>query len=168
MDSATFDVVVVDETAPALEDIVCAELGTMIPPDVPLTFQVDGEGGIVSSAADSCSEVTVTVSNFDCWMFNGAGKRVDKTQSCVVSFDSTSLTIEDSGGVGDNIGIEITVTDTSGNATVVNCGPITVLNPSGNTNGGEDKGGGNDEGNEGNGKGNGGGDGNKPGKGGKG
>ena len=63
-----------------------------------------------------------------CHKVNGAGKIVDKSDSCVITIDGNEVTIVESGGVGTVITINVTATDTLGNvseaAFVVN-----VLNP---------------------------------------
>ena len=48
--------------------------------------------------------------------------RIDKEESCDVSFSGDTLTIHDSGGIGDRIVWLATVTDGSGNTTQQRCG----------------------------------------------
>jgi len=65
---------------------------------------------------------------YDCWMINGAGKRIDKKASCVVSFSGDTLIVEDSGGVGDHITWTIAASDASGNQAIRSC-EVRVVNP---------------------------------------
>ncbi|MCI5124915.1 MAG: hypothetical protein D3925_10665, partial [Candidatus Electrothrix sp. AR5] len=58
----------------------------------------------------------------------GNGKEHSKMQSCVVSASGDTLSITDSGGVGDNIDWTIIATDQSGNTTTTE-GHILVVNP---------------------------------------
>lgn len=65
-------------------------------------------------------------------MMNGAGKKVDKKESCVVTLNSDKITIVDSGGVDDHVDdyIEWTVgaTDVGDNTTEATC-KVVVVNP---------------------------------------
>jgi uncharacterized repeat protein (TIGR01451 family) len=97
--------------------------GTIIPPDAPISF--------TASATDNCSVASVVVSDLECAFVNGAGKVVNKAESCVVSASGDTVTIDDSGGVGDVITWTATAIDGSGNESSESC-QITVLNP--NTN----------------------------------
>lgn len=99
--------------------INCNAQATIIPPDAPISF--------TATTADNCG-ATAQVTAFDCWKINGSGKRVDKTGSCVVSMSGDTVTITDSGGVGDNIDWWVTSTDVNGNVTTAKCS-LTVLNP---------------------------------------
>lgn len=97
--------------------------GTIVPPDAPISF--------MASATDNClaeTGVTTEITGFDCFMFTKKGKRIDKTGSCEVTFTGDTVTILDSGGVGDNITWDVTATDGSGNATDQLC-EIEVVNP---------------------------------------
>jgi len=55
--------------------------------------------------------VPAVITGVDCFKFTKKGKRIDKTESCVVSVNNDTVTISDSGGVGDHI----TWTVTAGN-----------------------------------------------------
>jgi ribosomal protein S17 len=68
------------------------------------------------------------ITEFDCFKFTKKGKRIDKTESCMVAIDGDVVTIEDSGGVGDNITWTVVVSDGSGNTTAQTC-VVTVENP---------------------------------------
>ena len=142
--SVTFDVE--DTTPPVIDESTVCNALTMTPPDAPKTFT--GADFInPAGVSDACSpDLTFTVTGFDCWMTNGAGKRVDKTESCVVDVSNGVLTVLDSGGVGDHIDGIVTITDPSGNSSETTCS-IFVENPSGNTDGGEVKGNGKGKGN---------------------
>ena len=108
-DTCAATVNVVDTTAPT---VACNAQATITPPDAPITF--------TATSADVCGS-TAQVVSYDCWAINGAGKRIDKKQSCVVSFSGDQLTIADSGGIGDNIEWVVEGTDGSGNTTSVTC-----------------------------------------------
>ena len=93
--------------------------GTIYPNSVNVTFTVTGD--------DACA-YTPLVAGFDCWTYNGAGKLIDKKESCVVTIDGNVLTIVDSGGVNDNITFTALVEDASGNQTIETV-HILVINP---------------------------------------
>ena len=116
-DSATTLITVVDTTPPVIQSNAPA---TIIPPDAPISF--------TASASDTCSPTRVNVVSFDCFMISGAGKRVDKTESCVVELSGDTITISDSGGVGDNILWTVSATDDDGNTTTETF-TVTVENP---------------------------------------
>jgi hypothetical protein len=116
-DSCDATVTVVDATAP---EILCNSPSTIIPPDAPISF--------TATSSDSCGPTTTEITEYDCFWINPAGRRVDKTNSCVVSFAGDTLTIHDSGGVDDTITWVVVATDPSGNATTSECSLI-VVNP---------------------------------------
>ena len=118
-DTCSATVTVVDVTAPTID---CGSPATITPPDAPISF--------TATSDDNCGVDLVEVTAYDCWTLNGAGKRIDKKASCIVSFEDDVLTIDDSGGVGDIIEWEVTATDESGNTTTETCS-IEVLRPSG-------------------------------------
>lgn len=75
--------------------ICCNSPETITPPDAPVSFTAtDSDNG-------SVSEVAVT--SHDCYWYNPAEKRGDKTNSCVAGFAGEAITIYDTGGVNDNI-----------------------------------------------------------------
>jgi len=115
--SAVQRVVVQDTTAPQL---FCNAPATITPPQAPISF--------TATASDTCGSVDVAVSSYDCYVYNKAGKRVDKTGSCQVAFSGDTITVFDSGGVGDNITWTVVGTDASGNTTTTSCA-LTVVNP---------------------------------------
>ena len=88
-DSCVGTVTVIDTTAPTIE---CNAPATIVPPDAPISF--------TATATDICDgDVEAVITAFDCFAFTKKGKRIDKTESCVVGFDEDSVTILDSGGV---------------------------------------------------------------------
>jgi len=115
--SATQLITVVDDEAPVVAD---NSAGTMIPPDAPISF--------TATVTDNCPAPEVVITGHSCWMINGSGRVVDKGESCVVEITGDTITIVDSGGVGDNIVWDIAGTDGSGNTTD-GTGTIVVLNP---------------------------------------
>jgi hypothetical protein len=110
-------VTVVDDSPP---QIACNAPPTITPPDAPIAF--------TATAVDNCSDASVTVIAFDCFKFTKKGKRIDKTGSCVVQIDGATVTIVDSGGVGDTITWEVEATDGAGNADSATC-EVEVVNP---------------------------------------
>lgn len=106
-----------DRAAPIVE---CNVPASITPPDAPISF--------TATATDNCGVVSVEVVEPDCHTFNGAGKRVDKTGSCVVEIEGDTLTVLDSGGVGDILTWRAVATDIAGNVLVRNC-RTEVVNP---------------------------------------
>ncbi len=107
-----------DTTAPTLS--ISSNFGNIIPPDAPITFVV---------TATDCSEIDTLELWYDCYKINPSGKRVDKTESCVVEIVGNQVTILDSGGVGDNIQIFARSTDVCGNVSDVSMWELLVENP---------------------------------------
>lgn len=111
--------VTVQDTLPSV--ISCNSPPTIVPPDAPISF--------TAGAVDVCSgDLAATIVDFDCFAFTQTGKRIDKTGSCVVLFNGGTVTIVDSGGVGDHITWTVTATDGSGNTTEQTC-EVLVVNP---------------------------------------
>ena len=111
-------VTIVDTTPP---EIFCNSSTTIIPPDAPISF--------TATAEDICSaSVAPVVLSYDCFKFTKKGKRIDKTNSCIVSFEGDTVTIEDSGGVGTTIEWVVEATDGSGNSASKTCS-VDVINP---------------------------------------
>jgi hypothetical protein len=110
---------IADTTAP---EISCNNPDTIVPPDAPITF--------CASATDSCSGDNVDVSIIDakCFAINGAGKRIDKSESCEIAFDGNCITILDSGGVGTTIEWTVQAVDECGNVGLETCS-VLVVNP---------------------------------------
>ncbi|NIS75953.1 MAG: hypothetical protein GTO08_11925 [Deltaproteobacteria bacterium] len=116
-DTCTATVTVIDNTLPEIE---CNSPDTIVPPDVPISF--------TASASDNCLDPSVEIMEYDCFMFTMKGKRIDKTEGCVVQIPDDTITISDSGGVGDHITWTVTATDSSGNTTTTSC-EVEVVNP---------------------------------------
>jgi hypothetical protein len=111
-------VVVVDTTPPA---VFCNAVSTITPPDAPISF--------TATAVDNCDDETVVeITDYDCFSFTKKGKRVDKRRSCEVVISGATLTILDSGGVGDHITWTAQATDCSGNTATTVC-EVEVVNP---------------------------------------
>jgi hypothetical protein len=117
-----FDSCMATVTVEDLEDPgpTCNAPASIIPPDAPISF--------TATANDNCGVDSVVITGYDCFMFTKEGKRIDKTGSCVVSINGDTITIEDSGGVGDNIEWTVVATDDSGNTTEATCS-VAVVNP---------------------------------------
>ena len=115
--SCQFNVTVTDTTPPV---IACNAPATIGPPDAPIAF--------AATATDSCGPASVSVQGYDCWAINGAGRRIDKKGACVVRFADNTLTVEDSGGVGDHITWTLSATDGNGNVASTSC-EVLVVNP---------------------------------------
>jgi len=115
--SCNATVTVVDETAPV---IACNAPATITPPDAPVSF--------TATASDSCGSATVEVTSYDCYTYTKKGKRIDKRGSCGVSILGDTVTITDSGGVGDIIEWTVSATDANGNTSQTTC-QVTVEKP---------------------------------------
>lgn len=108
----------VDTTAP---EAFCNAPATIVPPDAPI--------GFTATATDGCDPgVSVEITDFDCFQFTKKGKRIDKTQSCVVQVNGDTITILDSGGVNDRIRWTARATDDCGNFADTLC-ELVVVNP---------------------------------------
>ena len=110
---------VVDTTAP----VISCNVGdaTITPPDAPISF--------MATATDNCDgDPSIEITEFDCFKFTKKGKRIDKTESCVVDVSGDTITILDSGGVADNIKWTVNATDGCGNVAVSECA-VVVVNP---------------------------------------
>jgi hypothetical protein len=116
-DSCTATVTVVDTILP---QAMCNAPETIVPSDAPISF--------TATASDNCSAASVGITAYDCSFVNGSGKIVDKKESCVVEFSGDTITILDSGGVGDHITWSISATDNSGNTTQTECA-VDVVKP---------------------------------------
>jgi hypothetical protein len=111
-------ITVVDTTPPV---ITCNAPDTIIPPDAPISF--------TATAIDNCDpNPTVVIVDPDCFKFTKKGKQIDKTESCEVQVDGDTITILNSGGVGDRIEWTVRATDACGNPATLTCG-VDVVNP---------------------------------------
>jgi hypothetical protein len=99
---------------------LCNSPATISPPDAPISFS--------ATAKDNCAVSAVKITGFHCSKLTRKGKRVDKTSSCVVAVADNTITILDSGGVGDRISWTVVATDENGNVAGTECG-LTVANP---------------------------------------
>ena len=104
---------IVDTTPPAIQ---CNAPSTIIPPDAPISF--------TATATDNCSAPSVEIRSFNCTSKKGRSK----LESCVVNIAGDTISILDSGGVGDNISWEVHADDGCGNSSVESCS-VLVVNP---------------------------------------
>jgi hypothetical protein len=99
----------------------CNAPPSIIPPDAPISF--------IATATDNCdSDPFVEITGYDCFFFTKKGKRIDKTESCIVEITDSQINILDSGGVGDQITWTVETTDNCGNLSTSEC-KVEVLNP---------------------------------------
>lgn len=111
---------VVDTTPPLID---CKAPATITPPDAPISF--------TATATDNCDAApSVEITGYDCFNYTQKGKRIDKTESCVVNVSGDTITILDSGGVGDSITWIVRSSDSCGNVEEKEC-KLEVINPSG-------------------------------------
>jgi hypothetical protein len=111
--------VTVQDTTPP--EVFCNSPSTIVPPDTAISF--------TATATDQCEGTLIAeITGFDCFTFTKRGKRIDKTESCVVSIDGDRITIDDSGGVANNITWTVVATDASSNASAALC-EVVVANP---------------------------------------
>ncbi len=78
-----------------------------------------------------CATPTVQIINYECFAFNDAGKRIDKSESCDVYIGGaspTTINIIDTGGVGTHIKWTVLAQDACGNETLADC-EVLVVNP---------------------------------------
>jgi hypothetical protein len=109
---------VVDTTPPVINPNAPA---TITPPDAPISF--------TATATDNCDGAPpVEITGYDCYFLTKKGKRIDKTESCVVAISGDTITILDSGGVDDQIVWTIGAEDSCGNADEVTH-TVSVVNP---------------------------------------
>jgi hypothetical protein len=106
-DSDDVTITVEDTTPPVISSNAPA---TITPRDAPISF--------TATATDNCPVPIVEITECDCYFLTKKGKRMDKTESCVVEVEGATITILDSGGVDDHITWTTQATDSSGNVTV--------------------------------------------------
>jgi len=117
--SSSAQLVTVEDTLKPV--IACNSPTTIVPPDAPVSF--------TASAVDQCEgPITPQILAYDCFVYTKKGKRIDKTESCVVVLDGDSVSILDSGGVGNTIAWTVSATDGSGNTATTECS-VTVIKP---------------------------------------
>jgi hypothetical protein len=118
MDEDGATAAVVDTTPP---EVFCNAPATIVPSRKPVEFS--------ATATDVCTaSVVPTLVDYQCFKINGAGRVVDKTKSCKVSIAGSTITIDNTGGVGQHIAWTASGVDGSGNETVVDC-DVVVANP---------------------------------------
>jgi hypothetical protein len=111
--------VTIEDTLPPI--ISCNSAATIIPPDAPISF--------TASAVDQCAgPLTPVITAYDCYTFTKKGRRIDKTSSCQVALSGDTVTILDSGGVGDRIEWTVEADDGNGNIQTETC-TLEVINP---------------------------------------
>lgn len=115
--SATATVTVVDTLAPT--NVQANAPATIAPPDAPISFK--------ATATDNCS-TAVKITDYFCYKVKKDGSQQSKMKSCVVNVSGDTLTVTNSGGVGDNIVWTVLATDQSGNTATAK-GGVLVVNP---------------------------------------
>ena len=111
--SAAQTITVQDTVGPVIS---CNTPATMTPPDAPTMF--------TATAVDNCSSATTQITGYNCVGKNGNSK----LNSCVVGLSGNTITIFNSGGVGDTISWMVQSVDGCGNTTNKSCS-ISVVNP---------------------------------------
>lgn len=109
---------VVDTTLPVIS---CNAPSTIAPRDAPVSF--------TAIAADDCASTpSVEITGYDCYSFTKEGKRVDRTDGCIINVSGNIITVLDSGGVGNNISWTVLASDGCANVVETEC-KVTVINP---------------------------------------
>jgi hypothetical protein len=104
---------VVDTAGPV---IACNAADTITPFQAPISF--------TATATDNCSTPSVEITAFSCTAKTGR----DKRESCVVEIAGPTVTILNSGGLGDTISWTVHSVDGCGNSTTDVCS-VLVVNP---------------------------------------
>jgi len=113
--SASQTVTVQDTTPPVIS---CNAPTTIHPSNAPVSF--------TASAVDACSGARPTrITGFSCYAYR-KGRRVDKSESCIVRIQGSTIYVSDSGGIDDNIDWTVASSDTSGNASTRTCHLLVV------------------------------------------
>jgi hypothetical protein len=116
--SGTQIITVKDTTPPSIDSNAP---DTIVPPDAPISF--------TATVYDNCDDSpSVIITGYDCYKFTKKGKRINKTESCVVDISGDQITIHDSGGVNDQIVWTIEASDECGNTSTINH-EVIVVNP---------------------------------------
>lgn len=101
--------------------VSCNNQPYITPPDAPISF--------MATAEDDCDDDPfVEITKFDCFKYTKRQNWIDKKDSCLVRLAGGTITILDTGGVGDNITYSVLAVDICGNEVEINCGLI-VDNP---------------------------------------
>ena len=83
--------VIDDDNSPPV--ISCNSPETITPPQAPVSF--------IATAVSTCSAVTATITDYDCWKPGGGGNH--HPAGCKVTIDDATIVIENTGGVGTHI-----------------------------------------------------------------
>lgn len=118
-DEDAVNVAVVDTTPPS---VFCNAPPTIVPPNKPVSFK--------ATATDLCTATTIVpqLTSLECFTINGAGKRIDLTESCKVTLAGDTITISNTGGVAQHITWTAGAVDGAGNLGQVAC-EVEVANP---------------------------------------
>lgn len=101
---------VVDTTPP---DISC-NAADIIPSDAAISY--------TATAVDNCDQdPLVEIVGYGCVFYTKKGKEINRDQSCIVSFADDTITIDDSGGISNEISWTVQATDCSGNRSELVC-----------------------------------------------
>jgi hypothetical protein len=109
-DQDDVQVTVADTTGPS---IACNAPATITPRKTPYAF--------TATAGDACGSISSapTVVRYECFAFNGSGKRVTKT--CNVRVSGATFTVIDSSGIGNHFRWYVRATDSNGQTTEQPC-----------------------------------------------
>jgi hypothetical protein len=111
--SATQTITVQDTTGPVID---CNTPWFISPPHAPLSF--------TATATDTCSDVTTTqITGFNCVGRKGNSK----LKSCIVTYSGSTITIQDTGGVGTAINWTVQAIDSCGNITNGTCKTVVLV-----------------------------------------
>lgn len=116
-DSCVSTVTVEDRSSPR---IVCDERQSLRPSETPAFLRAEIE--------DNCGLAHGGITGYDCFKVNRQGRRIDKTDACVVEYEQDVLTILDSGGVGTTITWSVEAGDAQANEASAHCS-LEVVNP---------------------------------------
>jgi M6 family metalloprotease-like protein len=106
----------VDTTPPIIQ---CNAPFTIVPPSTAISF--------VATATDNCDgDPDVEIIDYQCYKITKKGRIVDKSESCVVDVAGDTITILDTGGVGDIFRWTVSSTDSCGNTSQQQCTTIVV------------------------------------------
>jgi M6 family metalloprotease-like protein len=110
-DTCAQTITLVDTTPPVIE---CNAPLTITPPDAPIS--------LMATATDNCDgDPSVEIIGYDCYFLTKKGRRIDRTESCMVDVNGDTIIILDTGGVGDYISWTVRSVDYCGNATETEC-----------------------------------------------
>jgi hypothetical protein len=101
----------VDNVGPVIE---CNAPDKITPSEPPVSF--------IASAVDTCGGATSEIISYNCVSKNGKSKLA----SCQVSFQDSTLTINDGGGVGTTISWVVVAEDENGNVSQETCSTLVV------------------------------------------